>query len=45
MDYDISIARVFPETSRANGAVEVVRHVAVRTGKGQRTGSQAAPTH
>jgi SAM-dependent methyltransferase len=40
MDYDLSIARVFPETSPANEAVEALREVARRTGRDDRIGSR-----
>ena len=40
MDYDISVARIFPETSPANRAVDVAREASRRTGKDERFGSR-----
>lgn len=40
MDYDTGIARVFPEASPANRAVDVVREASRRTGKDERFGSR-----
>jgi ubiquinone/menaquinone biosynthesis C-methylase UbiE len=40
MDHDISIATIFPRTSPANRAVDIVREASQRTGKDERFGSR-----